>query len=95
MKTENKKPQLDIAIVNRIKRILIEAGAPMIPMSLLFEQLGYTGITGIYWGVLMGVISGLAIEMGFEITKFGSQVVIKKPDTNQQKADSDKGREKK
>ena len=94
-KAENKKPQLDIAIVNRIKRILIEAGAPMIPMSLLFEQLGYTGITGIYWGILMGVISGLAIEMGYEITKFGSQIVLTKKDTNSQKVSSDKGREKK
>jgi hypothetical protein len=90
MKTESKKPQLDIAIVNRIKRILIEAGAPMVPLSLLFEQLGYTGITGIYWGVLMGVISGLAIEMGYEITKFGSQIVLTKKDTTQQKAGSDK-----
>lgn len=67
----------------------------MIPMSLLFEQLGYTGITGIYWGILMGVISGLAIEMGYEITKFGSQIVLTKKDTNSQKVSSDKGREKK
>jgi hypothetical protein len=39
------------------------------------------------------VIEGLAIELGFEITKFGSQIVLKKDsktDTNRQKDDSDK-----
>ena len=83
------KPVINQALVKRIKRILIEMSAPMIPMSLLFEELGYTGLQGVYWAMLVGVISGIAIELGFEITKFGSQIVVKK-DTNHQKDGSDK-----
>ena len=63
----------------------------MIAMSLLFEQLGYTGLQGIYWGILSGVVSALAVELGFEVSKFGSQIVLKKPDTNSlEKESSDK-----
>ena len=66
----------------------------MIPMSLLFEQLGYTGLQGIYWGILSGVVSALAVELGFEVSKFGSQIVLKKPDTNSlEKESSDKKEE--
>jgi hypothetical protein len=81
------KPQVDKELVVRIKRILIEAGAPMIPMSLLFEGLGYTGIVGVGWGVLVGVISAIAVEMGYEIDKFGKQIVIKKSEDTKPKND--------
>jgi hypothetical protein len=68
----------------------------MIPMSVLFAELGYTGLQGIYWGILSGVVSALAVELGFEVSKFGSQIVLKKPDTNpQNKEGSDKMQEKK
>jgi len=88
------KPEVNEELVKRIRRIIIEAGAPMIPMSLLFEGLGYTGIMGVAWGVLVGVISAIAVEMGYEIEKFGKQIVIKKPDTNHRKDGSDKGEKK-
>ena len=83
------KPELNKELVIRIKRILIEAGAPMIPMSLLFEGLGLTGIVGVEWGVAAGAIGAIAIELGYELDKFGKQIVIKKPET---KLD-DKGKE--
>jgi hypothetical protein len=76
------KPEVDEELLKRIRRVIIEAGAPMIPMSLLFEGLGFTGIAGVGWGILVGVILAIAIEMGYEIDKFGKQIVIKKPDTN-------------
>jgi hypothetical protein len=75
------KPEVNEELIKRIKRILLEAGAPMIPMSLLFEALGYTGIMGVAWGVLVGVISVIAVETGYEISKFGNQIVLKKKDT--------------
>jgi hypothetical protein len=40
------------------------------------------------------VISAIAVEMGYEIEKFGKQIVIKKPDTNHRKDGSDKGEKK-
>jgi hypothetical protein len=93
MKVHKDKPEINKVLVNRIKRILLEVGAPMIPMSVLFAELGYTGLQGIYYTILAGVIEGLAIELGFEITKFGSQIVLKK-DTNHQKDGSDKEKNK-
>jgi len=95
MTEKNKKPIIDKALVTNVKRILLEVGVPMIPMSVLFEQLGYTGLQGIYLGILSGVISGLAVELGFEVSKFGSQIVLKKTETNSQNGSSDKGEEKK
>lgn len=89
------KPQVNEELLKRVKRIIIEAGAPMIPMSLLFEGLGYTGIMGVAWGILVGVISAVAIEMGYEIDKFGKQIVLKKSDTNSQEGSSDKKQENK
>jgi hypothetical protein len=94
----NKKPEINKALVNRVKRLLVEVSAPMIPMCVLFEELGYTGLQGIYYAILAGVIEGLAIELGFEITKFGSQIVLKKDsksDTNQQKVGSDNKKQEK
>ena len=91
MNDKQKKPEINKALVNHVKRILLETGTPMIPMSLLFEQLGYTGLQGIYWGILSGVVSALAVELGFEVSKFGSQIVLKKPNTNSlEKESSDK-----
>jgi uncharacterized membrane protein len=94
----DKRPEVNTELIKRIRRIIIEAGAPMIPMSVLFEQLGYTGMVGVGWGVLVGVISAIAIEFGYEITKFGSQVVLKKTDskqgTSRQKDDDDTGEKK-
>jgi len=51
----------------RIKRILIEFSSPIIPMSVLFETLGFAGITGIFYGILLGAVSMVAIELGFEV----------------------------
>ena len=86
--------QVDKELIARIKRILIEFGSPTIAMSALFEALGYQGLTGIWWAVLLGVISTVATELGFEVVKLGTIWVIKKPenkDTNTQKECSDKG----
>ena len=61
----------------------------MIPMSLLFEGLGFTGVVGVEWGIAVGAIGAVAIELGYELDKFGKQIVLKKSDTNHQKDGSD------
>ena len=75
--------------MDRAKRLLMEVSAPMIPMCVLFEELGYTGLQGVYYALLSGAIMGLAVELGFEVSKFGSQVVLKK-ETDHQNGDNDK-----
>jgi uncharacterized membrane protein len=84
------KIKIDKNLNSRIKRILIEFGSPIIPMSVVFDHLGFGGITGIFYGILLGAVSMLAIELGFEVVKLGTIWVIKKPDTNHQKDGSDK-----
>ena len=92
------KAEINKELRSQIKRALVEFGSSIIPMSVLFEMLGYGGITGIFYGILLGAVSMVAIELGFEVVKLGTIWVIKKPesvDTNSQKVSSDKGREKK
>jgi len=84
------KIKIDKNLNSRIKRILIEFSSPIIPMSVVFEYLGFGGITGIFYGILLGAVSMLAIELGFEVVKLGTIWVIKKPEANHQEDGSDK-----
>ena len=75
------KVQVDKELVLRIRRIIIEFGGPTIAMSVLFEALGYQGLTGVMWGILLGSVSTIATEIGYEVTKLGSIWIIKKPES--------------
>jgi len=70
-------------LLERIKRIIIEAGSPIIPISAIFEALGYTGATGITWGILVGIVSAAAVELGYEVEKLGAILVLKKKEVKQ------------
>jgi hypothetical protein len=94
---------VDKNLNKRIKRILVEFGSPIIPMSVVFEYLGFSGITGIFYGILLGAVSMVAIELGYELVKLGTIWVIKKPfgsqivlnkGTNCQKDNDDTGENK-
>jgi hypothetical protein len=61
---------------NSIKKLLIEIGSPIIPLTLIFESLGFNGITGIDWGILAGAVSALAIELGYKVEKMGRSIVL-------------------
>lgn len=94
--------KIDKELVSRVKRILIEFGGPTIAMSALFEALGYQGLNGVLWGILLGVVSTIATELGYEVNKLGTIWTVRKPetkntstDTNQQKVGSDKKQERK
>jgi len=87
------KIEINRELHKRIKRILIEFASPIIPMSALFESLGFSGINGVLYGILLGAVSMVAIEIGYEVSKLGNIWVIQKPTdkgTNPQKEDSDK-----
>ena len=73
---------IDKKLTDRIKRIIIETSSPIIPATLIFHSLGYAGITGVYWGLLMGAISVISIELGYDIIKLGSIIVLKKGTVN-------------
>jgi len=71
-----KKVELDKIDVHSIKKLLIEIGSPIIPLTLVFENLGFSGVTGIEWGILAGAISALAIELGYKVERVGRSIVL-------------------
>ena len=71
-----KKVELSRIDTDSIKRVLIEIGSPIIPLTLIFEALGFNGVTGIDWGILAGAISALAIELGYKVERVGRSIVL-------------------
>jgi hypothetical protein len=71
-----KKVELSRIDTNLIKRLLIEIGSPIIPLTLIFEALGFNGVTGIDWGILAGAVSAVAIELGYKVERVGRSVVL-------------------
>jgi hypothetical protein len=82
-----KKVELDKIDVHSIKKLLIEIGSPIIPLALVFEGLGFSGVTGIEWGILAGAVSALAIELGYKVERVGRSIVLfqRKEDLTQSK----------
>jgi len=82
-----KKVELDKIDAHSIKKLLIEIGSPIIPLTLIFEGLGFQGVTGIEWGILAGAISALAIELGYKVERVGRSIVLiqRKEDLTQSK----------
>lgn len=71
-----KKVELDRIDTHSIKKLLIEIGSPIIPLTLVFKALGFKGVTGLNWGILAGAISALAIELGYKVERVGRSIVL-------------------
>jgi hypothetical protein len=71
-----KKVELTKIDTNSIKKLLVELGSPIIPLTLIFESLGFKGVTGIDWGILAGAISAIAIELGYKVEKVGRSIIL-------------------
>jgi|YelNatPaOPRAMG01_1025707.scaffolds.fasta_scaffold03381_18 hypothetical protein len=71
-----KKVELDKIDAGSIKNLLMEMGSPIIPLTLVFEALGFKGVTGIDWGILAGAISALAVELGYKVKKVGRSIIL-------------------
>jgi len=70
--------KIDKETINKIKRVIIEFGAPIIPFTLLFQALGFAGITGVDYGTLSGLITACAIELGYEVQRVGRFIILRK-----------------
>ena len=75
---------------NSIKKVLIEMGSPIIPLSLIFQALGFGGVTGLQWGILAGAISVLAIELGYKVEKVGRSIVLRRPENGKTETKDEK-----
>jgi hypothetical protein len=80
MASENQKPTVSIrtvtAIKSRVVSVLKRSPEPAIALSAVFEALGYTGITGIGWGVLAGFIVSVAQELGYDVREIGGRYIL-------------------
>ena len=68
--------QTVVRLKNTIVSILKRSPEPAIALSAIFHALGYTGLTGIGWGVLTGFIVSVAIELGFEVRQIGGRYFL-------------------
>lgn len=90
MSESKKGKKVELAKINMglIKKLLIGIESPIIPLTFIFEELGFSGVTGIEWGMLAGAISALAIELGYKVGKVGRSIVLikNKEDLTQRKS---------
>ena len=76
---------LDEEHINTIRRVITEIGGPVIPLTLVFEGLGYTGVTGLEWGIITGIISAVAVELGYRIQKISRSIILVKEHQGEKK----------
>jgi hypothetical protein len=68
---------------NRIKDLLVHMGATVVPLTVVFEALGYTGLTGLGWGILSATIASVADELGYEVRVIGARYFLMKNEKQQ------------
>jgi hypothetical protein len=68
--------QTVIALKEKLVSILKRSPEPVIALSAIFGALGYTGITGIGWGILGGFVVSVAIELGYEVRQIGGRYIL-------------------
>jgi hypothetical protein len=76
MEKEKRKVELNRIDVDSIKKLIIEIGSPIIPLTLVFQGLGFGGVTGIEWGILAGAVSALATELGYKVERIGRSIML-------------------
>ena len=80
MASENHKHTVNIrtvtAIKSRVVSVLKRSPEPAIALSAVFEALGYTGVTGVGWGILAGFIVSVAIELGYDVREIGGRYIF-------------------
>jgi len=70
--------QIKAQFPQALKQLCKQFGYQFIPLTALFEALGYTGVTGLQWGALIGIAATLAEGTEYQIVKFGRQRFLKK-----------------
>jgi len=70
--------KIDKETIEKIKRVIIEFGAPIIPFTMLFQALGLNGITGVDYAALSGLITACAVELGYQVEKVGRFIILRR-----------------
>lgn len=70
---------INLEFLTKLRKLLLETGAAMIPLTAIFESLGFPGLTGLSWGIISGAVAAVAIQLGWELQQIaGRWFLIKK-----------------
>jgi len=67
---------IDEQFIKIVRHVIQSFGTPVIPFTLIFEALGFSGLTGNSHTLLSTVIAVCGVEMGFKVEKFGRSLVL-------------------
>ena len=56
--------------------VLKRSPEPVIALSAIFHALGFSGLAGIGWGILAGIVTSVAVELGYEIRQIGGRYFL-------------------
>jgi hypothetical protein len=71
-------PTIKTRLPGILERLGAVFGGSFIPLTAVFEALGYSGVTGLWWGMVTGAIAAVAGECGYEVIKFGRSLALRK-----------------
>ena len=74
--TAKKLIQSSSVLKDKIKTVLKRSPEPALALSVVFEMVGFEGVSGIGWGVLAGIVISVAIELGYEIRQIGGRYFL-------------------
>jgi len=60
----------------RVITVLKRSPEPAIALSAIFQALGFSGLAGIGWGILAGIVASVAVELGYEIRQIGGRYFL-------------------
>jgi len=60
----------------RVITVLKRSPEPVIALSAIFHALGFSGLAGIGWGILAGIVTSVAVELGYEIRQIGGRYFL-------------------
>jgi len=64
------------ALREKVATVLKRSPEPALALSVIFETLGFSGLAGIGWGILAGIVASVAVELGYEIRQIGGRYFL-------------------
>ena len=68
--------QSTMVIRERVITVLKRSPEPALALSAIFEAIGFSGLAGIGWGILAGIVVSVAVELGYEVRQIGGRYFL-------------------
>jgi hypothetical protein len=77
--TSNKLIYSTTVLRKRVITVLKRSPEPALALSAIFEAIGFSGLAGIGWGILAGIVVSASVELGYTIRQIGGRYFLFKP----------------